>query len=69
MFIDAAAFVTINKPKTLETFWLYCSEENSWKVQQQLGDLKQLDFVFDTNKTRSIKWQMRDGREMVLGYQ
>ena len=37
--IDAAAFVNINKPKTLETFGQYYSEEIPWKVQQHLGTL------------------------------
>ena len=46
--IDASALVYINTPKKLETLGQYCSEEIPWKVQQQLGDLKQLDFVFDT---------------------
>ena len=35
--IDAAAFVNINKTKTLETFGQYYSEEIPWKVQQQLA--------------------------------
>ena len=35
--IDAAAFVNINKTKTLETFGQYYSEEIPWKVQRQLG--------------------------------
>ena len=59
--IDAAAFVNISKPKTLETFGQYFSEEIPWKVQQ-LGDLRRLDFVFDNYKTGSIKKQTREGR-------
>ena len=58
--IDAATFFNINKPKTSETFGQYCSEEIPWKVQQQLGDLKRLDILFDTYKTDSIKVQTRE---------
>ena len=46
-FIDAAAFVNNNTPKTLETFRQYCSKDIPWKVQQKLDDLKRLNFVFD----------------------
>ena len=46
----------------MKKFGQYSSEEIPWKVQQQLGDLKQLDFVFDTYKTDSIKRQRREGR-------
>ena len=46
--IDVSALVNINKPKTLETFGQYCSQELPRKVKQQLGSLKQLDFLFDT---------------------
>ena len=60
-FIDAGAFFKINKPKTWKTFGQYCSEEIPWKVQQQLGDLKRLDFVFDAYKTGSLKGQTRYG--------
>ena len=35
--IDAAAFVNINKPETLETFGQYCSEEIPWKVYNSLA--------------------------------
>ena len=60
--IDAAAFVNINKLKTLETFGEYCSKEIPWKVQQLFGYLKRLDFVFDTYKTDSIIGKTRAGR-------
>ena len=43
-------------------FGQYCSEEIPWTVQQQLSNLKQLDFVFDTYKTESIKGKMRETR-------
>ena len=61
---DAAAFSNINKPKTLETFGQYCSEEISWKVRQQLLDLKRLGFVFCTYRTDCIKGQLREGQEI-----
>ena len=59
--IDVSALVNINKPKTLETFGQYCSQELPRKVKQQLGSLKQLDFLFDTCKTNSIKGKTREG--------
>ena len=60
--IDAAGYVNINKPKTSETSGQYFSEEITHKVQQHFNGLKQLDFVFDTYKTDSIKGQTREGR-------
>ena len=44
----------------METFGQYCSQEIPLKVQQQLGDLKRLDFAFDTYKKDSIKGQTRE---------
>ena len=42
---------------------MFCKEHGiPWKVHQQLGDLKRLDFVFYTYKTDSIKGQKREGR-------
>ena len=42
---------------------VFCKEHGiPWKVHQQLGDLKRLDFVFYTYKTDSIKGQTRERR-------